>query len=114
MRNILFVILGLDFSGAENVLIQYLERNEKINPYFAFIFNGEASDKFRKDFDADRIFELSIPYRKNELRFAPKITQRKLYKKIKPIIDDLDIEAIYFNNTRWSGYVVGDWSDWRM
>lgn len=51
MKKILFVILGLDFSGAENVLIQYLDGNNEIDPYFAFIYNGAASIEFAKSLE---------------------------------------------------------------
>lgn len=38
MKKVIFVILGLDFSGAENVLIQYLDGNSEIDP--SDIMNG--------------------------------------------------------------------------
>lgn len=52
MKKVLFVILGLDFSGAENVLIQYLDGNSEIDPYFAFIYEGNAAQHFNEKFGA--------------------------------------------------------------
>ena len=45
MKKVIFVILGLDFSGAENVLIQYLDGNSEIDPYFVFIYEGNAAQQ---------------------------------------------------------------------
>lgn len=99
MNRVLFLILGLDFSGAETVLLQYLENNEEVDPYFAFIYNGKASTKFKNYYEENKIIELNIYYDKNELRFIPRLTQYRLAKKINPIIKKLDPDVIYFNNT---------------
>ena len=75
MKKVIFVILGLDFSGAENVLIQYLDGNSEIDPYFVFIYEGNAAQHFSERFGASKVFQLKICYIKNELRFLPKVTQ---------------------------------------
>lgn len=99
MKKVLFVILGLDFSGAENVLIQYLDGNSEIDPYFTFIYNGVASVEFVNKFGKDKVRELNLPYNKNELRILPYLAQRKLYKAMRGIIDEIEPDVIYFNNT---------------
>lgn len=99
MKKVLFVILGLDFSGAENVLIQYLDGNSEIDPYFVFIYEGNAAQHFRKKFGANRVRELKLTYIKNELRFFPQITQCKFKNTLKTVIKELRPDAVYFNNT---------------
>ena len=95
MKKILFVILGLDFSGAENVLIQYLDGNSEIDPYFTFIYNGVASAEFVNKFGKDKVRELNLPYNKNELRIIPFLAQRKLYKAMRGIIDEVEPDVSY-------------------
>lgn len=99
MIKVLFIILGLDFSGAENVLIQYLDQNQEIDPYFAFIYKGKAKVEFLNTFGKDKVFDLSITYSKNELRIVPLLAQMKLKKAILPVIEQLKPEVVYFNNT---------------
>ena len=99
MKKILFVILGLDFSGAENVLIQYLDGNNEIDPYFAFIYNGAESIEFAKKFGASKVRELALPYNKNELRILPCLVQRKVETAMQRIINEVMPDVIYFNNT---------------
>lgn len=99
MKKVLFVILGLDFSGAENVLIQYLDGNSEINPYFVFIYNGAASVEFSKRFGIGKAKELNLPYKKNELRILPCLAQRKVEKAMRHIIQEVEPDVIYFNNT---------------
>lgn len=99
MRRVLFVILGIDFSGAENVLVQFLMRNEFIFPTFAFIYQGAASKKFKELFGAENCIELNVKYRKNELRFFPQFSQKKLADKLLPVIDRIQPDSVYFNNT---------------
>lgn len=99
MKKVLFVILGLDFSGAENVLIQYLDGNSEIDPYFTFIYCGAASVEFSKKFGKDKVIELNLPYNKNELRILPYLAQRRLYKAMRSIVDGVEPDVIYFNNT---------------
>lgn len=99
MRKVLFVILGIDFSGAENVLIQYLVGNECIYPTFAFIYRGVASKKFKELFGADSCIELDVKYSKNELRLFPQFSQKKLADKLLPVIYRIQPDIVYFNNT---------------
>lgn len=99
MNKVLFVILGLDFSGAEGVLLQYLNGNSEIDPYFVFVYKGNAKSQFEKYFEKRKIFELNIPYKKNELRFMPQLTQYRLAKEMLPIVVDLKPDIVYFNNT---------------
>ena len=99
MRNVLFVILGIDFSGAENVLVQYLMGNECIRPTFAFIYRGAAIRRFKELFGADSCIELDVKYSKNELRLFPKFSQKKLADKLLPVIYRTQPDVVYFNNT---------------
>lgn len=99
MKRVLFVILGLDYSGAENVLIQYLEGNNEIDPYFVFIYNGAASVEFGKKFEKGRLKNLNLPYDKNMLRLFPCIAQQQVKKSLMAYICENRPEAIYFNNT---------------
>lgn len=99
MKKVLFVILGLDFSGAENVLIQYLDGNSEIDPYFAFIYEGNAAQHFNEKFGASKIYQLKLSYIKNELRFLPKITQYRLKHALMTVIEELRPDTLYFNNT---------------
>lgn len=99
MKKVLFVILGLDFSGAENVLIQYLDGNSEIDPYFTFIYEGNAAQHFSTKFGKDRVYKLKLAYIKNELRFFPQITQYKLKNTLMTVIKPLRPDIIYFNNT---------------
>ena len=99
MRKVLFVILGLDFSGAENVLIQYLDGNSEIDPYFAFIYEGNAAQHFSEKFGASKVYQLKLSYIKNELRFLPKITQYRLKRALMTVIEQLRPDTLYFNNT---------------
>lgn len=99
MKKVLFVILGLDFSGAENVLIQYLDGNSEINPYFAFLYEGNAAQHFGEKFGASKVYELRLSYIKNELRFLPKITQYRLKHALMTVIEQLKPDILYFNNT---------------
>lgn len=99
MKKVIFVILGLDFSGAENVLIQYLDGNSEIDPYFAFIYEGNAAQHFSERFGASKVFQLKLSYIKNELRFLPKITQYRLKHALMTVIEQLRPDAFYFNNT---------------
>lgn len=99
MKKVLFVILGLDFSGAENVLIQYLDGNSEIDPYFAFIYAGSAVQHFSEKFGVKRIYNLKLSYIKNELRFFPKITQHKLKNALMEVFNQLKPSVLYFNNT---------------
>ena len=99
MKKVLFVILGLDFSGAENILIQYLDGNSEIDPYFAFIYEGNAAQHFNEKFGASKIYQLKLSYIKNELRFLPKITQYRLKHALMTVIEELRPDTLYFNNT---------------
>lgn len=99
MKKVIFVILGLDFSGAENVLIQYLDGNSEIDPYFVFIYEGNAAQHFSERFGASKVFQLKICYIKNELRFLPKVTQYRLKHALMTVIEQLRPDAFYFNNT---------------
>lgn len=99
MKKVLFIILGLDFSGAENVLLQYLHNNNEIDPCFVFVFEGNASREFSHSFEEGKIYELKIPYKKNELRFFPRATQYRFKKAVLPVIKQIKPDVLYFNNT---------------
>lgn len=99
MRKVLFVILGIDFSGAENVLVQYLMGNECIRPTFAFIYRGAAIRRFKELFGANSCIELDVKYSKNELRLFPQFSQKKLADKLLPVIYRIQPDIVYFNNT---------------
>lgn len=99
VKKVCFVIFGVAFSGAENVLIQYLKNNVEIDAYFLIIFAGEALSHFKQYFDDSKIFLLNIKYSKNELRFLPAITQRRLCKAAMPVIREIKPDVLYINNT---------------
>ena len=78
-----FVILGIGFSGAENVLVQYLSNNDKIQPHIIVIYPGDTYEKLKKIFGLKNTSCLNIPYSKNGLRFAPSISQKNVYIELK-------------------------------
>lgn len=94
-----FIILGLHFSGAENVLVQYLKGNEKLEPYFVFVFSGKAKKQFAKEFGESKCFEMKMSYHKNELRFIPRLAQWRIAPKLKEILSSIEPDLIYTNNT---------------
>lgn len=94
-----FVILGIDFSGAENVLYQYLDGNSDIDPFFVFIYKGKAYEKFTQLKGKECCIQLDIPYCKNVLRFFPWIAQRMIGEKLIQTVDKIYPDVIYANNT---------------
>ena len=94
-----FIVLGIDFSGAENVLVQYLNKNEEIDPYFAVIYCGSVYEKFKNLFGDRKTICLNVKYSKNELRFLPVIAQRSVSKELKKAINNFSPDVLYVNNT---------------
>lgn len=94
-----FVVLGIGFSGAENVLVQYLSENEIILPHIIVIYSGDTYEKFKTIFGSKNVSCLNVHYSKNELRFLPQISQINTYKALEKEIEQLSPDVIYLNNT---------------
>ncbi len=99
MIKVCFVILGLDYSGAENVLMRYLESNDVIDPYIIAVYNGNGKEEFQKHIGNEKVRCLNIKYSKNELRFFPFVTQQKVVEPMKTILSEIAPEILYINNT---------------
>ena len=99
MVKVCFVLLGIDFSGAETVLIKYLEESKVVKPCFAIIYNGSVFEKLKDQYGEENVKCLNIRYSKNELRFFPFITEVKAKAALKRIIDDFKPDILYANNT---------------
>lgn len=94
-----FIILGLDFSGAERVLIEYLKGNDFIHPSFYFIYNRACMDKFKKEFPQFFCKCLDVKYSKNLLRFFPSVAATSVAKTLKYEMKSNNFDVIYANNT---------------
>lgn len=98
-KKICFVILGLDYSGAEIVLNKYLENNEEVDPFFVFIFEGKAAEKYESIYGIQKVVRLCMPYFKNELRFFPWVLEKKIQEKLEQLTEKMRPDLIYVNNT---------------
>lgn len=94
-----FVVLGIGFSGAENVLVYYLSENKKIVPHIIVVYFGLTYKKFEKIFGTENVSCLNVSYSKNGLRFIPQISQINVYKALEKEIERLSPDVIYLNNT---------------
>lgn len=100
MYKICFFILGIDYSGAEIVLNRYINKNKYIDPYFIIIYdNNETLKKFIDIYGESKIFPIKIRHNKNILRFIPYLDINKVYKRSKEIINKINPDLIYANNT---------------
>lgn len=99
MVSVLFVILGLEFSGAEQVLLDYLDDNPVISPYFLFCFRGEAREAFQHKFP-EKTFDAELDFDRFLFNINPKKYSKKLYDKIKKVLSQRQIDVVYFNNTQ--------------
>jgi glycosyltransferase involved in cell wall biosynthesis len=97
----LFVLSGIDYSGAEIVLERYLENNNVIDPYFAIIYNTKKNvvQKFVSKYGNEKVFTLEMNLNKNMLRYAPFIESIKIVGKLNKYIDIIKPNVIYANNT---------------
>lgn len=95
-----FVVLGLDFSGAENVLCDFINSDDLIIPQIVFIYKGKARAEFKKRLKKDiEMICLEEPYNKNELRFFPYLRESNICKRLKYLIKNNNIDIMYANNT---------------
>lgn len=94
-----FVTIGLEFSGAETVLWTYLEKDPLIAPFIITLFSGNGTESFKKLLGEELVDCLDLKYSKNELRFFPVITQHRVYRKMNGILQDLQPDVLYINNT---------------
>lgn len=100
MVKVCFLISGFDYSGAEIVLDRYIDNNISINPYFVIIYdNKEVVNKYRERYGKDKVFLLDVRYNKNALRFIPWIDIIKIEKEFKKIVNLINPEVLYMNNT---------------
>jgi Glycosyltransferase len=97
---ILIVISGLSYSGAEIVLKRFLDKNYDIDPYFVLIYKSEeVYNLFLKEYGEKKVLELGITHNKNNLRFMPYLEALKIKNKLKKLIESMQPNLIYANNT---------------
>lgn len=95
-----FIISGFSYSGAEIVLYRYLENNKSINPYFIILYDKpDVINKFIEIYGENRVYSLKIKHSKNILRFAPWKDMKKIENKIVNIVNIINPDIIYSNNT---------------
>lgn len=95
-----FLISGIEYSGAEIVLNRYIKNNNIIDPYFLVIYdNPKIIQKFINNYDKNKVISLNLNYNKNMLRFFPIIESLRLHSKINKILDKINPNLIYANNT---------------
>lgn len=95
-----FIVLGLDFSGAENVLCDYINESNVIDPQIILIYKGNVKKEFEKRVNKKvNILCLNESYKKNELRFFPYLCEKSVFKKLKYLIKKQKIDIVYANNT---------------
>lgn len=100
MRKVCFIISGKFYSGAEIVLNRYLENNQLINPYFILIFKNPSIEKKLIDmYGEDRVIGLNISFNKIINKFIMPIYVFPVSKKLKHIINDINPDILYINNT---------------
>ncbi len=100
MIKVCFIISGFSYSGAEIVLYRYLEKNKIIDPYFVILYNKPSViNKFIEVYGLEKIHSLNINHSKNLLRFVPWIDINKVKNKVNNIINFINPDIIYCNNT---------------
>ena len=96
-KNVLFVISGIAYSGAEKVLEDYIDHTNAINPFFVFYFPGTAYEKFKEKYK--NVFLMNLKYNRFILAFFPNLYNKIVNKKLKFYVKDNDIQKVFFNNT---------------
>lgn len=96
-KNILFIVSGIAYSGAEKVLEDYIDKTKKVTPYFLFYFEGDAYEHFKKKYS--NVFLASMKYNKYALAFFPFIYNNIVEKNILKIKEKNKINKVFFNNT---------------
>jgi len=100
MKKILFIFLGLNYSGAEMVLEKYIKGNISIDPYFVVLYNEtKVNQIFCERYGKDKIINLELRYNKNILRFLPILESERLVRKLHNVISVINPDIIYANNT---------------
>ena len=99
MKKVLFVILGIDFSGAEKVLLDYLRNVDKIMPTFLTVFTGKATDVLNEE-KMGKVFSCNLKFNRISFNLFPSLYSKKLSGFISTIIKEENIDVIYFNNTQ--------------
>lgn len=109
MKNILIVVNGfISYSGAEKVLIDYLN-HQNTNNFYIVVFGNKIENYyfFAENYINNKVFYIECQYNFTKLsRFltmylsAHKITKNTLIKtKINRILDNINPDLIYFNNS---------------
>lgn len=100
MIKVCFIVSGLGFSGAEVVLDRYLENNEFIDPYFIIIYDSNlVTQRYIERYGKEKVYSLNLIHNKNILRFIPWKDMSRIDSKMKMIINDINPDIIYANNT---------------
>lgn len=100
-----FILLGLDFSGAERVLVEYLKQNDLIEPSFYFIYQGCAASKFKQEFPSRLCKCLNLRYSKNALRFFPGVSATRVAQALMQELSADSVDIVYANNTLELGLI---------
>lgn len=100
-NKVLFVLSGLDYSGAEIVLERYLENNNIVDPYFVVVYDTEKNvlQKLIDKYGKEKVFTLKMKHNKNMLRYLPFIESAKIVRKLSDYVNKIKPNIIYANNT---------------
>lgn len=98
MKKILFVILGIDFSGAEKVLLDYLRSGTEIEPLFLTVFPGKVKEFLKKE-NRGEVFSCDLKFNRLIFNLFPNFYSNKLNRCIAKIVQAQKIDVVYFNNT---------------
>ncbi|KHE71455.1 glycosyltransferase family 4 protein [Halobacillus sp. BBL2006] len=97
---VLFIINGLQYSGAEIVLERYLKDNEKIKPIFALLNNNsDLKNRLERQFGIGNVYTLNIEKNNFINKYFPMILSKLFWKKIKTVISITKPEVVYANNS---------------
>lgn len=95
---VVFLIQGLDYSGAEIVLDRFLNNNEFVDPYFILLFDNEEVYSHYEE-----IYDNVLSMNMNKWLFVNKIFPGLLsyifYFKSKEYLKNIKPDVIYANNT---------------
>lgn len=98
MKNVLFVILGIDFSGAEKVLLDYLRNEPKVNPIFLTVFKGKVTRVLEKE-DLGKVYSCNLNFSRILFNILPFVYFERVKYFVERILQKEEITVVYFNNT---------------
>ncbi|WP_271808455.1 glycosyltransferase family 4 protein [Clostridium beijerinckii] len=100
MIKVCFIISGIDYSGAEIVLNRYLKNNQDVDAHFIIIYDNKyVIEKLKEKYNGKNIHELGLKINKFTLNFLPGLEIKLIENKMKSIMDQINPQVIYANNT---------------